>query len=64
VLTRGQLQLERGHDLLRELVLDGENVGEVAIEPAAPDMPPLLESINCAVTRTRLPALRTLPSST
>jgi hypothetical protein len=56
--------LSAGTIFLRELVLDGENVGEVAIEPAGPDMPPLLESINCAVTRTRLPALRTLPSST
>ena len=31
---------------------------------SAQTCPPVVESISCAVTRTRLPAWRTLPSST
>ncbi len=38
LVANRELQLECRHDLLREFVLNRENVGEVAIEPAGPDM--------------------------
>ena len=65
LLADRQLALQRRDDLFGEFVLDGEDIGEVSIEPVGPDVARRSrESINCAVTRTRLPALRTLPSST
>ena len=38
LLVRGQPDLERGDDLPGQLILDGENVGEVTVEPVGPDV--------------------------
>ena len=59
-----ELDLEGGNDLSRQLVLNRENVGELAIESLGPDVAAIAASISWPVTRTRLPALRTLPSRT
>jgi hypothetical protein len=60
-LARGQVDLERGDDGTGDLVLEGEDVLEVAIVALRP---PVAASISCALIRARLPARRTLPSST
>ena len=63
-LRRVELRAYRCHDLLGDIVLDREGIGEFAIIALGPDMMPGRESKSCAVIRTWLPALRTLPSST
>ena len=50
--------------LARHLVLHREDVVEVAVVALGPEMRAGRRSISWAVMRTRLPALRTLPSST
>ena len=57
--------LQRVDDRLRNLVLDGEDVGRGRGRSGRPRRwSPVAPSISWAVIRTRLPALRTLPSST
>ena len=64
LLVRQQLQLQRRDDRLCDLVLQFEDVREVSVVAFRPHMAAAAPSINCAVIRTRSPALRTLPSST
>ena len=64
LLLRQELHLQLLDDRVRDFVLDGEDVGEVAIVAVGPDMAAVEPLMSCAVTRTRAPALRTLPSST
>ncbi len=47
-----------------DLVLQREDVVQVAVVALGPDVIVARPSISCAVIRTRPPALRTLPSST
>ena len=59
-----QRQLQCGNDGARNLVLQREDVVQVAVVTLAPDLASFAALISCAVMRTRAPALRTLPAST
>jgi hypothetical protein len=59
-----QFWFDRAGDAGRDLVLQLENVVERAVEAFGPDVSAVVASTSCPVMRTRLPALRTLPSST
>ena len=63
-LCRQQVRLDRRRDAAGDLVLQGENVAEFAIVALRPMVPAGVASISCALMRKRLPARRTLPSST
>ena len=64
LLGRAERHLQPVDDLLRQVVLDGEYVGQVAIIALRPEMGAVVASMSCAVTRTRLAAWRMLPSRT
>ena len=49
---------------LGDFVLNREDVSDVSVVALGPDVLPVSASTNCAVTRMRLPDLRSLPSST
>ena len=66
-LDLGPLQpgRDRADHARRHLVLQIEDVGELAVEPVGPQIAaPVAASMSCPAMRTRSPALRTLPSST
>ncbi|MGC2201399.1 MAG: hypothetical protein WA633_14810 [Stellaceae bacterium] len=64
MLGLGQRRLDDPGDARRDLVLHREDVAEVAVIALGPDVGTRYCVDNCAVIRTRPPALRTLPSST
>ena len=53
LLFRQQRDLELVDDGVCDLVLDGENVGEVAVIAVGPEMCPVFKSMSCALMRTR-----------
>src|SRR5215510_2548635 len=57
-----QARLNRTDDAQGNFVLYRENVVERSIVPFCPEMPPVSASTSWLVMRTRLPALRILPS--
>ena len=60
-----QLRRYRADHAGDELILQIENVDQIAVKPVRPQMAARTSaSMNCPVTRTRLPDLRTLPSNT
>ena len=59
-----QARLDDADDSLGDLILELENVVQGAVEAVGPRCAPVSASINCLVMRSRLPALRTPPSST
>ena len=63
-LRRLQCRLDHPGDADRDLVLKFEDIFQRAVEAVSPEMRAGRASISCAVMRTRLPALRTEPSST
>ena len=64
LLGAQQIDLQRRNDLVRDVILDGEDVGQRSVVASAQIWPPLVPLTSRAVIRTRSPARRTLPSST
>ena len=65
MLPQRQLELQRRHDLLHDLILQGKDVLAAAGHTVPPTgETPVAASINWAVIRTWSSALRTLPSNT
>ena len=63
-LGLAQFQFDGTGDPTRHLVLQLEDVVEHTVKAVGPDIAPVVVSISWPVMRTRLPALRKLPSST
>ena len=59
-----QRRLDGPNNAVCDLVLKLEDVGEIPVVPLGPDVGSVAASINCPVTRTRLPARRMEPSRT
>ena len=55
---------DRTDNALGHLILQIEDVAEPTIKPVCPKIAPVVVSISCPAMRTRLAALRTLPSTT
>src|SRR2546426_6692780 len=64
LLVRCHLDLDLIRNRLCHFVLQGQDVLQVAIVAFSPKVPAVAASINCAVTRTRLPERATVPSTT
>src|SRR5262249_38406322 len=63
-LRQAQARFDRSDDGRCHPILQFKNVVQQAVDAVAQMCAPVAASINCPVMRTRLPALRTLPSST
>jgi hypothetical protein len=63
-LRADQLEIERDRDSTGDLILQGEQIAQVAIEPLSPEMRVGRGIDQLGRTRSWLPERRTLPSST
>jgi hypothetical protein len=61
-LPLGKRESQRGENSASDLILNGEDVFDLAIEPFGPKMMPSRASTSWTVMRSRFPALRMLPS--